>query len=492
MKQGREAVRALSSFQAFFGIDARSLAFFRIGLGFLILTDLFFRSLDLTAFYTDQGVLPRSFLVQKLFKPGYFSLHVLGGSTFFEAILFSIAGLFALCLLLGYRTRICTFFSWVLLLSIQNRNPEILNAGSNLFRMLLFWSIFLPLGRMGSLDASRDSNDSQKTPMTIFSAASVALLLQVAIMYGFAFHHRKGPDWHAEGSALFNALSLDQMVKPFGHFWLKFPIGLELATRLSLYFEIAAPILFFLIPFILKKSGHLGFARTGIIFALMCFHLAIYFSLETGLFQPICIVALISFLPGWFWERVPFRFASSRLEFPAREKGLSCLNQIFVGGCLLWVLFWNISNDIPVLQQSIPKPLRVITGILRLDQKWKMFSDTFLEDGWFVIPGKLVDGRVVDLWRQGRPVSWDKPQDLYKMYPNEFWQKYMTNLARAHRDPLYRNYFAKFLCRQWNKSHDAASDKLLSFEIYYIIEQNLPNYQVAAPRKANLWAYQCK
>ena len=41
-------------------IDGRSLAMFRVGLGFILLVDVFRRMSSLEAHYTDFGVLPRS------------------------------------------------------------------------------------------------------------------------------------------------------------------------------------------------------------------------------------------------------------------------------------------------------------------------------------------------------------------------------------------------------------------------------------------------
>jgi hypothetical protein len=45
-----------------FGLDLRSLALFRIGLALILLFDLYYRALDLRAFYTDWGLYPRSLM----------------------------------------------------------------------------------------------------------------------------------------------------------------------------------------------------------------------------------------------------------------------------------------------------------------------------------------------------------------------------------------------------------------------------------------------
>ena len=45
--------------------------------------------------------------------------------------------------------------AWVLMLSLHNRNPVVLNAGDVYFRVLLCWGLFLPLAARCSLDRAR-------------------------------------------------------------------------------------------------------------------------------------------------------------------------------------------------------------------------------------------------------------------------------------------------------------------------------------------------
>src|SRR5215204_111479 len=112
-----------------FGADLRSLAAFRIVLALLVLADLAGKSTDLYAHYTDRGVLPRSVLVEELLTPWEFSLNLMNGELFFQALLFAVAALVALALLVGYRTRLVIVVVWILVLSIQLRNPLVLNIG---------------------------------------------------------------------------------------------------------------------------------------------------------------------------------------------------------------------------------------------------------------------------------------------------------------------------------------------------------------------------
>ena len=138
-----------------FGIDLRSLALFRICLGLIILIDLLTRLPDLNTFYTDAGLLPRAALVG---QPQLISAHLMNGTVWFQAVLFLIQGVCAVGLLVGYRTRLMTWLSWVLMVSLHWRFRSILGGGDEYLRYLLFWSVFLPLGARWSVDRALDDS----------------------------------------------------------------------------------------------------------------------------------------------------------------------------------------------------------------------------------------------------------------------------------------------------------------------------------------------
>ena len=112
-----------------FTLNLKSLAAFRIGFGFLLLIDLYYRWIDASVFYTDYGVLPRINFIEKYLHAWKFSFHLANGSLLFIYFSLAVAALFALGLLLGYRTRLCAFVSWLLMISLQVRNPTILSGG---------------------------------------------------------------------------------------------------------------------------------------------------------------------------------------------------------------------------------------------------------------------------------------------------------------------------------------------------------------------------
>ena len=91
------------------------------------------------------------------------SLYFISGSWVWALLLHLVAAGAAMALLLGYRTRLATLISFVLLVSLHNRAPLMLQGGDNLLLLMVFWSIFLPLGARFSMDAARVHPDQQQT-----------------------------------------------------------------------------------------------------------------------------------------------------------------------------------------------------------------------------------------------------------------------------------------------------------------------------------------
>ena len=81
-----------------------------------MLSYLFNRATDLRAHYTDAGVLPRLAVVEdeEVLSRWAFSLNLMSGEAFLQALLFAAATLAALGLLVGYRTRSKTLLVWLL------------------------------------------------------------------------------------------------------------------------------------------------------------------------------------------------------------------------------------------------------------------------------------------------------------------------------------------------------------------------------------------
>jgi len=288
-------VLSVAGLRDLFGIDLRTQALFRIGLGTLLLADLALRARDLTAHYTDAGILPRAALLDTL-SVGSFSLHLLNGTPAFQTVMFIIAGVFAAMLTLGARTRLAAIASWVLLLSLQNRNPQILSIGDNLLLVLSFWSMFLPLGARYSIDQALDR---QIGPVRngYFSVATLALLLQGAGVFLFGALLQSDAQWIPDGTALYYALQLDYMVTPFGLWLSEFPDFLQGLTYSVWWLEMVGPALIFMPVF------HRTF-RTVCLAAFLTLNVGLFLCLEMGLYPMAAVVMTLAFVPGWMWDRL--------------------------------------------------------------------------------------------------------------------------------------------------------------------------------------------
>jgi predicted DCC family thiol-disulfide oxidoreductase YuxK len=575
-----------------FGADLRSLAALRIGLGVLLLVDLVQRSGDLTAHYTDFGLLPRADLLQVSPSRWLVSIHLISGVWQIQAVLFALAGVSALALLVGYRTRLATIVSWLLFTSLNTRNPMIVLGADVLLRVVLFWAMFLPLGARWSVDRAWVRTAPPRGPR-VLSAASVAYLAQIVLVYWITALRKSDPEWRSAGTALYYALSLDNVTTPLGHALLQLPTLLTWLTHGVLWFEVLGPLLLFCPVFT-------GPIRIAVVLAFALMHAGIALTLRIGYFPWVSALAMVVFLPTVFWDRwlerpprparapvriyydgtcgfcersvrlIPalfllpgaeLRAAQSEppiesemrarnswvivdprgthhtgfravaalaaaspllwslapiLQRPwlarlgerayalvARHRTTACplaaaaaagstagdsrLVSLAIGILLVYVLLWNVTA-LPNPRFRLPEPVRSIGYLLRLDQTWEMFAPSPLKDGgWYVIPGRLRSGAVVDLFRDGAEVRWDKPASVAATYRNTRWRRYMMILPN-HLE--YAPSYARYLCRQWNRAHEAAS-RLEELEIVFIVERTLPEGRRGEPRRVSLLRHTC-
>jgi len=463
-----------------FGIDLRSLALFRIGLGAVVLGDVLNRLPNLRAFYTDAGVLPRSLLLEK--SASYpLSIHLLSGSAPLQAFLFFMTALGAVALIFGYRSRLAAFLCWILLASLNARNPLIHQEGDILLRLYLFLGLFLPLGSCASIVRSLDAS-IPKLPQRIFSGGTLALLLQTCFVYWFTVLNRTGTTWR-EGSALYYAFHINSITASGGAFLLHYPRFLEFLTHFTFCLEALGPILAFA-PFLT------GTFRTLVVFLFVGLHLGMAFCLNLGLFPYISIVGWLPFLPSEFWEKVLGHGPTSR-SFAEQGKKVcwpaNLLPLLFLANALLWNL--STVNE-RKLRLPLPVKLKSLSRSLSFAQGWGMFGpDPQIETGWYVIPGRLRDGSEVDIFREGKPLDWEKPSSPSALALNVRWRKYFDWITFPW-NADYRPYYGRYLCREWNRHHP--SDQALGIlQIDWMREKILPQDQNTEPEKILLWKGDC-
>ncbi|MFG6100040.1 DCC1-like thiol-disulfide oxidoreductase family protein [Leptothoe sp. ISB3NOV94-8A] len=290
-----DTVPRLGFLEKRYGLDLRSLALLRIGLALVILADLLTRLGDLVAHYTDAGVLPRQ-AAAEILPDGYWSLHLISGQAWVQALIFLVAVILALALLVGYKTRLATIASWALIVSLHNRNPALIFAADDVLRAIMFWAMFLPLGAKYSIDSALNTA-AQSLPKRFFGAASVALMVQQCYIYMFsAFFKTTSSTWWPEGSAVYYALSFDQYVTPLGAWLLNLGALLPILTFFTLVLEWIGP-LFIFVPI------RTALFRNIAIVTFILLHLGFGLTLNLGIFPALSIVTWLVFIPTSTWER---------------------------------------------------------------------------------------------------------------------------------------------------------------------------------------------
>lgn len=478
-------------------IDVRALAAFRIGVGLLLLADLANRACYLTDHYTDRGVFPRAARWEfeasdALEGQGHYqwSLHMASGETWAQAALFAAAAVFAVWLAVGYRTRLATVASWMLLASLQARNPLLNDSGDRLLRLMLFWSMFLPLAATASVDRRRAP--SAAWPRAVLSVGGAALLLQLCQMYWVTAAAKNDPVWNRDYTAIYYALSVDQLAGSFGHWLLRFPELLRGLTMLTYWLEWLLPTLALLPPL-------RGWPRVLVVLSAWALHLGIMVAMNLPLLSAVVMVAWIPFLPPVFWDALGRRWKGSpgTAETPTPEStlpvtgskastnllhGREWLVSAAAASLLAYVIAWNVSEATGRLDKKLglSPTWRIVGRLTHLEQYWQMFAPRPLTgDGWYVMRGKLHDGGVVNLWEPGLPLPYKKPSSVRATYHGLRWGMFLVTLWRGE-VPEARPYLAHWLARRWDErySEGKPEHRVKSVEILFRLEETPPPGEV--------------
>jgi predicted DCC family thiol-disulfide oxidoreductase YuxK len=289
------------------GLDLRALALFRVALGSLVIADVVTRAPNLEPFYTDFGILPVAPYVQEFANRLHISIHLGSGTLGWQVFLFTLLFLCGLALLVGYKTRLATVLGWFLLVSMQNRNPMVLNGGDVLFRMLLFWSFFLPLGARWSVDSALSEPEPERprgaAGNLLFTGGTMALTMQIFFVYVTTAILKDGKEWWPLGTASFLALSLDSFVTPLGAWMRQWHTLLQYSTYGVYFLELVGPFLLFA-PFFYVPL------RALTVLAFIGLHLNFELMMRLGLFPWVDMASLIVLFPGELFDWLESRWTT--------------------------------------------------------------------------------------------------------------------------------------------------------------------------------------
>jgi hypothetical protein len=441
---------------------------------------------DVSAHYSDAGIFPLEALREWWDGRLWWMLtvHSLDSGAGWPLFVLAVQLVFGLLMIIGFQSRFAVTMSWLLLLSVQNRNPIILHGGDQMLRATMFWLMFLPVGARWSLDGSNAIRRAYGQPVqeTMTSIATAGLLLQTTIVYLSTAFLKTSKEWWSDGSAMYYALNIEQFRLPLGGIAKNFPpIVLRISTWMTLVFEILTPLIVF---------SQKPLLRTLTILLAFVFHLGfVALLMDVGPISIASCILWIPFIPGRAWDYIakqtflnPIRKACSHALAPANawrakritrwvqnEKPVpviqtSIVGQVMAALSLLYILQWNAYNLNPALKQLFTP----VANTVRLDQYWGMFAPRPMhDDGWFSMVAVLDDGSRVDLFQDGRTHTFQRPADIVHMHKTARWAKYWMNMW-MEKHGRYRKFGTAYMRAQFQAKHPNRAIKQLSF--YYHLD----------------------
>ena len=279
--------------EAWFKVDSRALAIYRILIGWVCILDITRRWNYIDVFYSNQGIQTKA--DSQIFN----IFNYIGNESIMVHILFLIGILFSINLMIGYKTKISHLITTIIIVGIHGQVPIVGNSGDTFLNSILMWTLFLPIGKSISLDSLiqslkefkeskvEDLNDRKigiNKPTQIYSIAYFAVLLQISAIYFLSALNRLDSSTWEKGTAFYKMHHLDGFITTFGYYirdYINYPISKFLSYS-TLYLEYIVPFLIF-IPF------YKHIIRLILIIPLTIFHIMIRLSMHVGLFSQIMI-----------------------------------------------------------------------------------------------------------------------------------------------------------------------------------------------------------
>src|SRR5437867_2478671 len=453
--------------------DVAPVALFRILFGLLLFNWFWQLFPNLTAFFTDAGILPRSDVAVSY--PDRPSLLSLSGEWWLVAAIWAVSCVVALSLTAGWHTRLASLLSFVLVSSFSWRDPLILDGSDLVFRLVPLWLAFTPAGDRWSIDALRRGD----TPVSRGWAFPVRILeLQIAWIYlATGLEKLGGIDW-VQGTAAYYALQLEHtFARPWAHAFAVDPTLSHLITWYTLAVELA------FLPLAMIPRGR---TRTVAALSAAAMQLGILLLMNVGNFPLVMLAACVLFVsPEWIHEvmRDTVGLAAAPSVRGQRHRAATWLLAIAAAAAFV--------TAVPSEAEAI-RPSSDLASLLRslsIDQRWDMFSpNAARSDWWLLAPASLADGTRFDL------LSDRGAEDRSERYSDPLytrWTKVHERIASGFYAG-YRSAYARYFCRAHNSHLVPGQSPLASFELFYV-ERTIQAPEKGPPliSETKLWSQQC-
>ena len=475
-------------------IDTRSLAVFRVFVGLLVIADVLLRSRNFGFLYSESGVVPQA-LAEARTPEHAVSVYFFTQDATVIAALFALQALIAIVLIVGYRTRIALLLTFLGVVSLDFHNPFVLSYADTLFRLVLFWALFLPLGERWSIDAIHADGPRRES---IASLATAAILFQVVVMYVVNGYHKTLETLWTSGHATPLIFGLDDMTFLLAGVLRQFPTALQYGGLLWFYLLVCGWLL-------LVLHGRL---RLPLVALLMGGHASFALTVRIGAFAYVALAALVLFVQEPFWRdatavlrhldvydpyvsgvRGRLERAGERLAGVLPAVQIDGTYEVHVDGepyrrfhadvvtatIYLTVLFSAILfvfvfpgveglayvDGVEETVGEVPDPYDHVydpfpnVGVSQ--PTWTVFAPTpRTTDRYYVFPARTADGEYLDVYNDGRELTYDRPHEmggLHNQYGSYRERFYMNTIRRDGEVGGAPPQLAEYLCETYEEEH---------------------------------------
>lgn len=474
------------------GIDDRSLALFRILVGVLIIIDVLLRFRNLNFFYTDLGPVKSELIISDFnqFSLLYYITDPIGVS-----IVFIVQILLAIILILGYKTKTVFIISTILVISVDLRNPYVASYADTLFRLLLFWAIFLPLGNKWSIDSIRENKSCTKHSI-LNQIAGFFILIQMLAMYfvNGSIKYTNYEEW-LSGWAFHSILHYDRIT------WFLGPYVRESPEWIIQFGSIYWFSMMLIAPVMILFTKRIRYILAG---ALMFGHLNIAVTTRVGAFSFVAIAGLCLFLPKQFWTDLNtfVKYIPVNINIDTRKlvnridssiphvkilphdkdvaKTITVISIIFVliaGSSMILVTGYNSdytdnSEDIDSVELVNVETdfINKYFSVIRVGQpEWGFYTSGRNTDTFYVFAAETESGDTVDIFNDLDTVKFERPYEhnLQEQFQTYRYRFYYSSVGRSSDpDSSAASYLADYHCKNPN-----TNEPITQITMYEITEQ---------------------
>jgi uncharacterized membrane protein YphA (DoxX/SURF4 family) len=273
-------------------ISPLPIAFYRILLGLLVLANQLLLWPDVATWFSERGSL--SFAVARRVSGGsgfnLFNFLPHGDAMVWTVFLLSCVA--PISLAAGFFTRTSAILTFLLLVTLDHRNPMILNGGDTFLRIATFFVIFSQAGKALSVDEWRRRKRGEKSEVSYPPWAMRLIQVQLAFLYFYAFIWKVTGTMWMSGTAIYYTSRLFEFWRfplpyVFEHFW-----TIKLWSWSTLVIEFSLGTLVWI-----KEL------RYPVLIAGVLLHIGIDYSMNIPLFGFIMVSAYVTFLEPRDLER---------------------------------------------------------------------------------------------------------------------------------------------------------------------------------------------